>query len=108
MQYHGADYTANVWDTFLFENIGAAIGAGGSDFIKGGNIINDAMQSFGKAIKKGVHPTVKKADKKTVKKAARYVVKSFGMASFETFIYGGIYEFSSFYANAMVDRVFGR
>ena len=97
-----------VVDTLLSGAIGYVSGAGGSDFVKGGKIINEAATSLMNAIKKGVHPAVKKAARKAVKKAAKYIGKSFGLGVFEEFAYGGVYEFGSKYINVVVDRAFGR
>ncbi|MBQ8880515.1 MAG: RHS repeat-associated core domain-containing protein, partial [Clostridia bacterium] len=82
--------------------IGAAAGSGGSDFVKGGRLINDAMASLGNAIHKGVHPVVKKAARKTIKKAAKTIGRKYVSGQLEDFAYGGIYEFSSLCVRSIV------
>ena len=44
--------------------VGAAAGAGGSDFVKGGKVINDAVSSVKKLSEKAVHPKTRKLQKK--------------------------------------------
>ena len=82
--------------------IGAVAGSGGSEFVKGGKLINDAAGSVGNAIRKGVHPVVKKSARKIIKKAAKKIGREYVSGQLEDFAYGGIYEFTSFYTRSVV------
>lgn len=86
--------------------IGAVAGSGGSDFVKGGKLINDAASSVGNAIRKGVHPTVKKVARKTVKKAAKTIGRKYISSQLEDFAYSGIYKFSTLFVKSIV-RLYG-
>ena len=97
-----------VTNSLLSGAIGAVAGSGGSDFVKGGKLINEAAGSLGNAVKKGVHPVVKKAAKKTIKKAAKSIAKSYVSGQVEDIAYGGLYEFSSFYIRASMPWYSGR
>ena len=93
-----------VTNTLLSSAIGAVGGSGGSDFIKGGKLINDAVGAIGNIAKKGVPPAVKQAARKLIKKAAKNVWKSYASGQMEDFAYGAIYEFSSFYTGTFIHR----
>ncbi|MBP3923084.1 MAG: DNRLRE domain-containing protein [Ruminiclostridium sp.] len=97
-----------VTNSLLSGAIGAVAGSGGSDFVKGGKLINETAGSLGNAVKKGVHPVVKKAAKKTIKKAAKSIAKSYVSGQVEDIAYGGLYEFSSFYIRASMPWYSGR
>ena len=93
-------------DSLVSGAIGAVAGAGGSGFVKGGKLINDAAGSVGNAIRKGVHPAVKKSARKTIKKAAKKIGREYVSGQIEDFAYGGISKFSSFYIKSVV-RIYG-
>ena len=93
-----------VTDSLVSGAIGAVAGSGGSEFVKGGKLINDAAGSVGNAIRKGVHPVVKKSARKTIKKAAKKIGREYVAGQIEDFAYGGIYEFTSFYTRSVVRR----
>ena len=83
---------------------GAIGGAGGTDFAKGGKLINDAFGSIGNAIGKGVHPAVKKAANKTIGKAFKYTKKSFTTGVIEGVSYGALDLFTSRFVNSLIGR----
>lgn len=104
--YDGIDDGKNVREiavnTALSGLIGMA-GAGEVDLAKPG-IINDGIKSIGNAYKKGVHPSVKKAAKKAVRRAGRTILED-GLSDFGgSFVSGGAYEFTSWYANKIFDQ----
>ena len=72
----------------------------GSDFTKGGRLINDAFGSIGNAFGKNIHPKVRKAAKKTIKRAVKYVSDSYISGQLEDWVCGGIDWFASKYTNA--------
>ena len=49
-------------------------------------------------------PTAKKTAQKTIKKAAKYVGKSFASGLAEDLSYGGVYEFTLWYTNALISK----
>ena len=55
-----------ITDSLVSGAIGAVAGSGGSEFVKGGKLMNEAAGSVGNAIRKGVHPAVKKSARKTI------------------------------------------
>ena len=86
---------------------GGVAGSGGSDLVKSGKLINDAVGSVGNAFRKGVHPAVKKTARKTIKKAAKKVSRAYVAGQLEDFAYGGAYELISFYTRSVVDSYTG-
>ena len=85
--------------------IGGVAGSGGSKFVKGGKLINEAAGSVGNAIRKGVHPVIKKSARKTIKKAAKLIGREYVSGQIEDFAYGGVYKFSSFYTRSIVRAI---
>ena len=101
----GDDIRHIVTDSIISGTLGAVVGSGGSDFLEGGNLLNDAAKSFGKLYKKGIHPTVKKSGKKTIKQAGKYIGHSYASGQIEDVMYGGIEQFASFTTNKIIDRL---
>ncbi len=91
-------------DVLSSATIGAVAGSGGSDFVKGGKIINDAAESFGKTVKKGVHPAVKKQAKKARNKAKRYICSKYLSAQIEGISYGALSDFTGYYINSIIKQ----
>ena len=96
-----------VTNSLVSGTIGAITGSGGSEFVKGGKLMNEAAGSVGNAIRKGVHPVVKKSARKTIKKAARKIGREYVSGQIEDFAYGGVDKFSSYYARSVVRRYGG-
>ena len=88
--------------------IGAVAGSGGSAFVKGGKLLNDAAGSVGNALRKGVHPVVKKSARRIINKAAKTIGREYVSGQIGDFAYGGVYEFCSFYIRLVVRRYSGR
>ena len=97
-----------VTNSLVSGTIGAVAGSGGSEFVKGGKLLNDAAGSIGNAIRKGVHPVVKKSARKTIKKAVKKIGRVYASSQIEDFAFSGIYEFGSFYIKSVVGRYSGR
>lgn len=76
-----------VRDSLISGAIGAVAGSGGTEFVKGGKLMNQAAHSLGNAVRKGVHPVVKKAAKKTVKKAIKTIGREFASGQIEDLLY---------------------
>ncbi len=104
----GKDLKTIAVNSAISAAIGAAGGAGSSSFIKGGKLINEAASAMGNVIGKGIHPAVRKSAEKIVNKATKYIVKSAVNSFTEDIVYMGIYDFSSWYTNSIIDRAFGR
>lgn len=83
-------------------------GSAGSDFVKGGKLINEAVNSFGNTFRKGVNPVVKKIAKKLVKKAAKHVGRKYLSGQIESVAYLGLSDFSSWYILETVNFVKGK
>ncbi len=97
-----------ITDSLVSGAIGAVAGSGGSDFVKGGQLINDAAGSVGNAIRKGVHPVVKKSARKTIKKAAKQIGRAYISGQVEDIAYGGLSKFSSYYTRSVIRNYRGR
>lgn len=101
------------WDTIIVDSLisgtlGAVAGSGGSDFVKGGKLMNEAADSVAALFKKGMHPNVKKAAKKCVKKAAKVIRKSYVSNQINDFAYTAPEAFCTWYAENAIQNAFAR
>lgn len=93
-----------VIDSLISGATGAIAGSGGSDFVKGGKLLNDAAGSVGKVIRKGVNPVVKKTAKKTLRKARKFIGRRYVGSQLESLAYMCVDDFSSKYINAVIQN----
>ena len=96
-----------ILNSIFAAGMGAVGGAGGSDFIKGDPLINEAVASLGNVSKHGVHPTLKRSARKTVKKALKYIGKSYGSSQLQDVAYMGIGNFGAWYTNSAINYMWG-
>ena len=85
--------------------IGAVAGSAGSDFVKGGKLINEAAESI---TKKATHPVAKKAAKKTVKRALRKTWGVYWRTQVEDLGFNGIDSFSQLLTERAFERKYCR
>ena len=101
-----------VLDAIFSGTIGLFAGSGGNDLLKGQNMVENAIKSFGKAFGRGIHPQIKKTARKAVVRGIKYIAKemigSIGSGLMESFAYGGIEEFCSWYTQEIINRSFRR
>ena len=71
-------------------------------FLKGGKLINNAVDSVKNIVSDSVRPVVKKAARKTIKRVAQKIGRKYVFAQIEDLAYGGVYEFTSFYARLTI------
>ena len=102
----GKDLKTIAVESFVSGGVGAFAGSGGSDFVKGGKLINEAGSCLGK-IRKGAHPAVKNVAGKTINKAKKYILKSARFGIMEELAYDGINEFASWYTEKAINRFLG-
>ena len=95
-------------DTIIAGALGAAAGGGGSDFVKGGKVLNEArIGSITKATK-GVSMKAKKTARHAIRKAKKYVAKSWMCSQLESFAYAGMNKFSTWFTEKWIDGISGR
>ena len=98
------DWKRVIANAFVSGFMGAAGGVGGSDFAKGGKILNDAMDSR-KMLKLGnLHPNQKKVANKSIKSAKNYLKKSMTGSLSAGAVDLVIMDFSDWTINAIVNR----
>ena len=91
-----------VTDSLISGSIGAVAGSFGSEYVKGGKLINDAAGSVGNAVRKGVHPVVKKSARNTIKQATNKIGRGYISAQIEDLAYEGIGKFGSYYTRTVM------
>ncbi len=104
----GEDFKTVAVNSLMSAAIGTVGGSDGSDFIIGNKLINDAFGSVKNVINKSARPGVKKAAKNTMAQARKYIGKSYISGQISDLAFGGLSAFSSWYVNAITDRMLGR
>ena len=92
-----------VINSLVSGTIGAVSGSGGSEFVKGGKLLNEAVDSLGKVSSKGVNPIVKQTAQKTIHKVKLNVSQAYISGQVEDFAYASVYAFSSYYARTVAN-----